>query len=148
MSLKECQGLEFNTRDTNVCYHKRMLWWYDFACSLLSWSWNNCSRHDTHHLPTQQQHQPLPLINPQPTDDWCDNPVTGAIHPHPSSRKLQLPESWLDVHPGSRLLFHHRLHSWYHFGNLLLHHVLVGMERCSRPCHDRWVVWRHFSRRS
>lgn len=91
------------------------------------------------HPPQHYSRFKLPLQNTKYNADGTRTLWPYINLPPLLSRKLQLPKSWFDVHAGSRLLFHHRLHTWHYFGYLVLYHVLVRMECSSRSRYDRWV---------
>lgn len=53
-------------------------------------------------------------------------------------RELQLSKGGLNIHPGSCVLFHDRVHSGHYPGHLVVYNILAGVERCARPIYDRY----------
>lgn len=66
----------------------------------------------------------------------CINPPTPRPF-IPIIRKLQLPKGRFNIHPGSCVLFHDRVHTGHYPGHLVVYYVLAGVECCAGPVHDR-----------
>ena len=52
-------------------------------------------------------------------------------------RKLQLSEGGFNIYERSSVLFHDRLYTGHHTGDVIVHHVLAGMERRPGTLDDR-----------